>query len=294
LTVMTKAMRAWVERMPLKAQAKLQNAGRLGGRTTSNTAESFNNAALNIRRQKDPYYALVLAYQYGEEKFLQNKAEAEAASTYATDAEIKRIAELESWVARNVLKVSWTNHANLQARVYMAYTDATSYDVDLNRGTCTCGLPLCDDMLCGHLVAAAMRTRKAVQEFCFASRSSQRYKEQYIAAGPWPNIDLAAVVSEETNMRMPLALPNPRGRPKTRRFQGREDGVAAASRKRMRNEKKKQETVINMESNDDDDSDDSSVDSDDMVSDEDDDDDGEDEEEDEEDDDDDVPISEVP
>ena len=82
---------------------------------------------------------------------------------------------------------------------------------------------------------------------------------QYTAAGKWPVPNFGDVRTSEAPLAKPLAVPRPRGRPKTTRGRGRTDAVKAAA-KRMRAERNRPQTIFDLTLPDDDDDDESDVD----------------------------------
>jgi len=223
---MTPPMKLWLNKVPPAAQTKLDNAGRLYGKTTSNTAESHNAQVLPMRSCGDPCAALRKAVVDAQAHYERCKAGAENATTYSTAAGIAHIAELESAASRQVLSVTWLPSAPgeprlSRARVNLATTTARHFDVHLPQCTCTCGLPTVDRDLCVHLVAAALKAGLVVQELEFDERSAARHKAQYAAGGDWPNIAWSAIEPEDPPYLRTLALPNPRGAPKKKRHKGR-------------------------------------------------------------------------
>ena len=79
-------------------QCKLSHKGKLHGITTSNQAESENNAVMEVRECHDVFYALQRFIEYCQEKHLAHAAKAAAAKTLATPSVILRLAELEAEV----------------------------------------------------------------------------------------------------------------------------------------------------------------------------------------------------
>jgi len=100
----------------------------------------------------------------------------------------------------------------------VASSRAVVFDVDLTEKTCTCGVPLLDNMPCVDMIAALEKWAGAeltAAELVGARATTARMQEQYEAAGPWsmPNPDELDPDEEGLpDLEMPLANPQPRGR----------------------------------------------------------------------------------
>jgi len=237
-------MREWVQKLPLKAQTKLDNAGKHKGQLTSNTIESAWHALADVRECGDAYRALKGVVDYFGDKFVLNSAEAFATQTHATDAQIKALAKLEAKASKLVLSVVFQpvprGGALDKARVKMVSRADAACDCCLSTRSCSCGLPASDDDLCLHLVAAALKTPKPLQFYAFEDRCAAKHRRQYEVMAPWPVVDWEAVVPTEVRYmpyQLPWATKRARGRPAYKRKRSIMDHAEAAARKRLRSER---------------------------------------------------------
>jgi hypothetical protein len=296
-------MRAWVDQLPRLNQCRLQNAGLLHGRNTSNQVESQNWAMMEVRRCSDPFYGLQRIIERGEEMYIEHAALAAAPLTHVVPTVRVELEKLEQESRRKVMRVVWTNRGEGVARVYRVGEASAYYTVCIGDGevSCTCGVPFVDRKMCVDLVAVLKQHRtRGILECVFPEDTARRHKEQYNAGGKWNSPDLHEVASERTGMLMPLSGPMRRGAPKKKRPHGRRDALAKAYGKALRKEGTKKQTLATFpladeDKEDEDDEDfDADVDDDDDEEEEDDEFEEEEEEEEEDDDDDDnTPIAEV-
>jgi len=114
--------------------------------TTSNDAESMN-AVLLEARQRGPLELLTSLRGWIFGKFSLRREEAEAATDVFVPA-VQKLIDEEADVARTFRCVANGKH------VSVTVVGSRTFAVDLEKKTCSCGLPKAQQVVCAHILAA--------------------------------------------------------------------------------------------------------------------------------------------
>jgi len=95
--------------------------------------------------------------------------------------------------------------------------------LSLQPAVCNCGVPDVDEKICMHVCYAYEKwsnpAKKTLQEYLFPWQHAERWREQYAAASdfPLPSIADIDMNCDDAEFNLPIAHPQPRGRPRTKR-----------------------------------------------------------------------------
>jgi hypothetical protein len=192
----------------------------VGPRTTNQFTESMMGAAKEDgSRAMEPTEMVLKTVEAHTQRMLKRLAEVEACTTAGTPQVVKMLANLEG-NARAPGRTRVQHMSASQSRVWPSVQAGgnMSHVCDVHARTCTCGLTHLTDFPCQELVCAATARGIALDSLLHASDTAAHWRAQHaFNYGACACASAAVYERAPDDLRMPAALPNAAGRPKTSR-----------------------------------------------------------------------------
>jgi hypothetical protein len=191
----------------------------VGSRTTNQFTESMMGAAKSDgSRGMEPTEMLLKTVETHTDCMLKRQAEAQACTTTGTPQVEKMLANLEG-NARAPDRTRVVHISASQSRVWPNLLAGNmSHVCDVHARTCTCGLTHLTDFPCQELVCAATTRGRTLDSLLHASDTAAHWRAQHaFDYGACACASAAVYERAADDLRMPAALPNAAGRPRTSR-----------------------------------------------------------------------------